>query len=153
MRPSLMLLFFGLVNSALVKRNVIFQKINAITTTRSRWLITFVIDLDHYEKLLSTLRDDFKIVEESIQTLETMYAATNSRGFLNPETFFIGAIMELCRELVSLNASQEDISNMFVSFQSLRIRNRRSLLPFIGSVKLLIWHRIGTRLRFDQTTC
>ena len=89
MRPSLMLLFFGLVNSAQVKRNVIFQKVNEITTTGSRWLITFVIDLDPYEKLLSTLRDDFKIVEESIQTLETMYATTNSRGFLNPETFLL----------------------------------------------------------------
>ena len=89
MRPPQMLLFFGSVNSALVKNNVIFQKVNEITTTRSRWFITFVIDLDPYEKFLSTLRDDFKIVEGSIQALKTMYAATNSRGFLNPEFFLL----------------------------------------------------------------
>lgn len=39
-----------------------------------------------------------------------MYAVSNSRDYLNPEIFSIGAIMELRRELVFLIASQEDIT-------------------------------------------
>ena len=54
-----MLLFYGLSESVLVKRNVVFQKVNEITTTRSRWLVTFVIDLNPYEQFLTKLENDF----------------------------------------------------------------------------------------------
>ena len=106
MRLSLMLLFYGLSESVLVKRNVIFQKLNEITTTRSRWLVTFVIDLNPYEQFLIKLENDFVTVEESLGTIEKMFATTNSRGFLHPETFFIGALDNFRHELQSLKISE-----------------------------------------------
>ena len=106
MRLSLMLLFYGLSESVLVKRNVVFQKINEITTTRSRWLVTFVIDLNPYEQFLTKLENDFVNVEESLETIVKMFAATNSRGFLHPEIFFIGAVDNFRHELQSLKFSE-----------------------------------------------
>lgn len=128
---SLMLLFFGLTEQALIQRNVIFQKVNEVTTTRSRWLITFVTDLEPYEKFMSKMKDDFSKVGESISMVEKMTAKT--QGFIDAQTFFNGPIMALKQELVSLRVSYENSENMFVTFKSLQHRSRRSLIPFIGS--------------------
>lgn len=126
-----MLLFFGLTEQALIQRNVIFQKVNEVTTTRSRWLITFVTDLEPYEKFMSKMKDDFSKVGESISMVEKMTAKT--QGFIDAQTFFNGPIMALKQELVSLRVSYENSENMFVTFKSLQHRSRRSLIPFIGS--------------------
>ena len=133
MRLSLMLLFYGLSESVLVKRNVVFQKVNEITTTRSRWLVTFVIDLNPYEQFLTKLENDFITVENSLENIEKMFGTTNSRGFLHPETFFIGALTNFRQELQSLKFLEVHLKNMFSTVKSLKVKNKRSILPFIGS--------------------
>ena len=150
---SLMLLFYGLSESVLVKRNVVFQKINKITTTRSRWLVTFVIDLDPYEQLLTKLENDFVKVEESLETIEKMFAATNSKGILHPENFFIGAVDNSINELQYLKFSEAHLKSMFATVKSLKVRNKRSILPFIGSALsfFFIWTSCRTRSKFNQT--
>lgn len=133
MRLSLMLLLYGLSESVVVKKNVIFQKINEVTTTRSRWLVTFVIDLNPYEQFLSKLESDFVKVEDSLEAIEKMFAATNPRGFLHPVVFFIGAVNNFRHELQSLKFSEAHLKNMFATVKSLKMRNKRAILPFIGS--------------------
>lgn len=128
-----MLLLYGLSESVIVKKNVIFQKINEVTTTRSRWLVTFVIDVKPYEQFLSNLESDFVKVEDSLETIEKMFAATNRRRFLHPEVFFIGAVNNFRHELQSLKFAEAHLRSMFVTVKSLKVRNKRAILPFIGS--------------------
>ena len=59
--------------------------------------------------LLTKLEHDFVKVEESLETTEKMFAATNSRGFIHPEIFFIGAVdnfrhTRLLQEVLSLGS-------------------------------------------------
>ena len=41
----------------LIRENVVFEKTNEVSTTRSNWLITFAIDLNPYQDLLNKLND------------------------------------------------------------------------------------------------
>ena len=54
----LLLLGVGLVQSTLVAQNVVFQKVNEVTTTRARWLVTFVTDLNPYIDGMAQLARD-----------------------------------------------------------------------------------------------
>ena len=58
MRPILILLTLGLCESLIIHENVIFQKVNEITLTRSKWLVTFVLDLKPYSNFLQKLSSD-----------------------------------------------------------------------------------------------
>ena len=40
------------------QHNVIFEKIGEITTTKSKWLVTFVIDLKLYQEFIYSLKCD-----------------------------------------------------------------------------------------------
>lgn len=51
-------LLFTLSNSAFISENVVFDKVTTITTTRSRWLVTFVIDLKPFELFINKLSID-----------------------------------------------------------------------------------------------
>ena len=54
-RLLIILVFLGLTLAAQVRQNVVFRKITEVTTTRSRWSITFVIDLNPYATVISTV--------------------------------------------------------------------------------------------------
>ena len=58
MKCCVLLLCIGLALGSQVAHNVVFQKMNEVTTTRYRWLVKFVIDLEPYENLLSKLSRD-----------------------------------------------------------------------------------------------
>lgn len=46
-----------------MRQNVIFYKINEITTTKSKWLITFVNDLKPLESFINMLTHDIEVAE------------------------------------------------------------------------------------------
>ena len=48
-------LLVGVSNAVIISNNVVFSKVNEITTTRSEWVITFVIDMAPYEESLTSL--------------------------------------------------------------------------------------------------
>ena len=75
-----------------------------------------------------------------------MFATTNSMGFLHPETFFIGALDNFRHELQSLKISEAHLKNMFATVKSLKVRNKRFILPFIGSALSFLF---GTVLEQD----
>ena len=70
---TLLLLTNGLTSSLLIQYNVVFQKINEITTIRSRWLLTFVIDLEPYEQLITKLGQDFENVQKAFTSLDLLH--------------------------------------------------------------------------------
>ncbi|KAK7480230.1 hypothetical protein BaRGS_00028506, partial [Batillaria attramentaria] len=51
----LLCLCIGLVEGSLGSHNVVFRKVNEVTTTRSRWLVTFIIDLEPYVDAMNRL--------------------------------------------------------------------------------------------------
>ena len=54
------------LTNSFIKENVVFEKVNEITTTRSRWLVAFVIDTDPYQKVLDKLSDSFQGIKNSL---------------------------------------------------------------------------------------
>lgn len=52
---SVTLLLLGLAFAIEIRENVVFNKVNDIILSRSRWLMTFVVDLDSYKNFLDKL--------------------------------------------------------------------------------------------------
>ena len=48
----------------------IFENIGEVTTTRSRWLVTFVIDLNPYQDFINSLKYDLKGAIIMAQTMK-----------------------------------------------------------------------------------
>lgn len=53
--PFLILIWLTNGNSMIVRKNVIFEQSHEISTTRSRWLVTMVIDLSVYDQSIDKL--------------------------------------------------------------------------------------------------
>ena len=48
----------GLMEALVINENIIFHKDNEVAITRSKWLFTFVVDLNPYENFLMRLAVD-----------------------------------------------------------------------------------------------
>lgn len=55
MRLILLILWLAGFSRALVVENVYFNKVNEFSMSNSRWLLTFVISIDHYKDILAKL--------------------------------------------------------------------------------------------------
>ncbi|CAG2257257.1 unnamed protein product [Mytilus edulis] len=74
------LVLFGLTSQFIVKENVMFQKIKEISTTRSNWLITFVVDLDPFEMFLNKIEQDLGkafLATQKVHTISMFYTPGN----------------------------------------------------------------------------
>ena len=69
---TLVLLLFSHANTLLITQNVAFQKVNEITTTHSRWLVTFIIDLEPYEHFINKIEDDFVKTDKAVSTMSAV---------------------------------------------------------------------------------
>jgi hypothetical protein len=58
MNFSFLIVLLGLASVINCQHNVIFEKIGEVTTTRSKWLVTFVIDLNTYQDFINSLKCD-----------------------------------------------------------------------------------------------
>ena len=52
---GLTLVLLGLTLATQVRQNIVLRKISEVTTTRPRWSVTFVIDLNPYATVVSTV--------------------------------------------------------------------------------------------------
>ena len=70
MRVVVFVLLTVMVKCGTVTENVVFQKVNDVTTTRAKWLVTFITDLSPYLKGMDRLERDinhaFSMVQEAI---------------------------------------------------------------------------------------
>lgn len=128
MQLSLILLaIFGLtlyVDTAELRNNVVYRKINDVTTTRSTWTVTMVIDLDPYTALLNKLA---KSIKETRSTIVHVIAR-NPPG----RSAIVNDFRSLMTELSTLEKTQFELLERFLEYHSLKPRTKRSLLPFIG---------------------
>ncbi|XP_052082136.1 uncharacterized protein LOC127719850 isoform X1 [Mytilus californianus] len=127
------LVLFGLTSQFIVKENVMFQKIKEISTTRSNWLITFVVDLDPFELFLNKIEQDLGKAFLATQKVHTISM------FYTPEKkHILATILSLQREVEGLNRTKDYLQSQFNDYQSLyydetaKFKTKRSLFPIIG---------------------
>ena len=73
LRTNILMLFLLTSAGALMHENVFFHKIWGFSMSRSKWLISFVIDLSTYERFLERLTGDINKV--AIMTDKVLNAA------------------------------------------------------------------------------
>ena len=123
-RLSFILVLLGLALATQVRQNVVFRKVSEVTTTRSRWSLTFVIDLNPYVTVMKTVEGNINNLLGVIQTVvENRAPGTN--GLVND---FRG----LDNELKTLRETYFGINARLGEYHALHTRTRRSLVPFIG---------------------
>ena len=127
--PLVVMLFVGLcyTQGTLVSRNVVFQKVNEVTTTRAQWLVTFVTDLKPYMDGMERLYKDVGEVQQVIWQIVSHY---NKKGHIYTASFAkLGQEAKMIREgLVGLQTN-------FLEYRTLHTdanRDRRAIIPFIG---------------------
>ncbi|XP_046574034.1 uncharacterized protein LOC124282108 [Haliotis rubra] len=120
----ILLVYVGLASGAMMFENIIFQKLNDVTTTRSKWLVTFVIDLKPYQSYLTKCQTDINDVALIIhKVINKNYSATYS----GIESMFV----KLDQEIDNLNITLNNLRENFLEYHHLS-RPKRSLLLFVG---------------------
>ena len=131
--PSLVTALFILATTRWVAGDVgadsvMYQKVSVVTTTRARWLVTFVMDLPKYEKAINNL--EYKVNEISNKSWNLTSYFTQA----GQSTWYIQGINRLRDEISVVRNTYQGLKDHFYEYNSLayRKRNRRSLLPFMG---------------------
>ena len=65
----------GMTEALVINENVVFHKENDVTITRSKWLFTFVIDLNPYRNFLMKLAIDVENAAIVARNLSQLYDA------------------------------------------------------------------------------
>ena len=123
-RLPIILVLLGLTLATQVRQNVVFRKVSEVTTTRSRWSITFVIDLNPYVTVMNTVEENINHLLGVIRTV-VENRAPGSNGLVNE---FRG----LSNELETLRETYFGVNARLAANHALHPRNKRSLVPFIG---------------------
>ncbi|CAC5412411.1 unnamed protein product [Mytilus coruscus] len=127
------LVLFGLTSQFIVKENVMFQKIKEISTTRSNWLITFVVDLDPFKLFLNKIEQDLNKALSATQKVHTI-----SMFYTPGKKHILATILNLQREVEGLNRTKDYLRSQFNDYKSLyydataKFRTKGSLFPIIG---------------------
>ena len=114
-------------STSFIKENVVFEKVNEITTTRSRWLVAFVIDTDPYQKVLDKLSDSFQGIKTSLTEAWGELSNLNflARNRLN------NVLTLLYKERQNIKRSRDFLREELDEIHSMH-RSKRSLIPIVG---------------------
>lgn len=118
-----------LTNGMIIRENVIFEQFRDISVTRSRWLVTMVIDLSTYDQSIDELYNSLDEINKVNNNLKKYYNVPLKgkyfRTFKGLET-----------EIINLRTAQDAVYNSFQILNPLHdmigYRRRRSLLTIIG---------------------
>ena len=73
MRLLILLSLIGYAVGVIIHENIVFQKVNNITSTRARWLISFVQDLRPFRYFLTRVAADIDQVAEMTDAMIRHY--------------------------------------------------------------------------------
>ena len=136
--------------------NVLFVKDGDMSLSRSRWIMTFILDINVYEEFILKLNKEINDAASLGETISRHYDKPKSEGYLS-------IFQALRGEIKSLQDVNLEIKNSFADLKSLKKRSRRSLFPFIGSALRFLFgtlsssdlsdirSNIGTLARNQQT--
>ena len=133
----LTLILVGYAYGAIVYENVIFQKVNEITTTRARWLVTFVQDLSPFKYFLAHVSTDIDKVAEVTDAILVHYNDSRPN--------FQSTLVNLKEEVNSLDKTLEGILQSYTTYRTLGSgsRSRRSLFPMVGRIMSFMFGTIS----------
>lgn len=117
----------GLTGAVLINENVVFQKTNDITTTRAKWLASFIIDLQPFSQFIGRLEQDIYAASLIVEGIVEKYKTPGKAV----EYLFIFRALQ--KELQYLNSTRLHIWSGFLDYQLLHTRAKRSPFDFIGS--------------------
>ena len=116
-----LLILLSLVVSAvgvIIHENVVFQKVNEITSTHVRWLVTFVHDLEPFWYFLGRVNDDILRADTVARTLIRYYPEPEHDGFRS-------TIRYLQKELQTLKDTHKSIISGYRDYKALGARTGR----------------------------
>lgn len=128
----------------IVNQNVVFEKIETIATTRSKWIVATVITLDPYDKLLNQLNQGLNVIGKSLNNIMSQEA---NHAIRNGSLLLQFGRMLTMHDTISRDVKQLKNSYQFIrqEFQELRsisnneslVREKRALLPIVGKALFL----------------
>lgn len=123
----------------IVNKNVVFEKIKNIATTRSKWIVATVITLDPYDKWLIQLNQGLNVIGKSLNNIMSQEA---NHAIRNGSLLAQFGRMLTMHDTISRDVKQLKNSYQFIrqEFQELRsisnnerlVREKRALLPIVG---------------------
>lgn len=128
----------------IVNQNVVFEKIETIATTRSKWIVATVITLDPYDKLLNQLNQGLNVIGKSLNNIMSQEA---NHAIRNGSLLLQFGRMLTMHDTISRDVKQLKNSYQFIrqEFQELRsISNNESLVSITYSRQsfiIFIWYR------------
>ena len=115
-------------NSLVVSESVIFQKTNEIYQNDAQWFVTFVHDLEPYQKLINKIRADVDRTNKIVHVVKNDYH--KSKLIAYAET-----LERLQLEVDLLSDTYQSIYKTFENYQVLNThRSKRSLIPLVGNL-------------------
>ena len=136
LRTNILMLFLLTSAGALMHENVFFHKIGGFSMSRSKWLISFVIDLSTYERFLERLTGDINKV--AIMTDKVLNAAdTPEHSRLRNE---YKTVLEGMRgEISVIKGVHADIVESFNDYRLLKEtdgqgRHKRKVFGWLGDL-------------------
>jgi hypothetical protein len=126
MKILLTLILIGVASGVFIHENVIFRRLNDFTTTRSKWTISFVLDLKPYGNFIDKLSENINNATIVARNLLSRYHSPEGKGFMK-------MFLNIEREIKGLNATRNGILKTFTEYKQLHRRSKRSLFPFVGS--------------------
>ncbi|CAG2210600.1 unnamed protein product [Mytilus edulis] len=122
--------------STFIQENVVFHKVNEITTTRSNWLVTFVIDLAPFENFVNQLSKD---IAQSFILAQRATLFYSKPGY---EMYF-RTLNNLKEEYRWLTGMYETILSGLQEYDKLQHRTKRSVLPFVGRIMSFLFGTVS----------
>ena len=77
------LLLFGLSNAIEIREGVVFNKVNDIILSRSRWLMTFIVDVDSYKTFLDKISVDIENANGLAVIMSERYTKLGHANYLS----------------------------------------------------------------------
>ena len=130
------LLLVSYAFGVIIHENANFHKVNEITTTRARWLVTFVQDWSLFRHFLARVTADIKDVANVTDAIISRYNVPKQDNFLN-------TLINLREEVDSLDKTLGGILQSFTSYRSLGSRSRRSVVPVIGRIMSFLFGTVS----------
>ena len=124
-KSLLLLASVGVVQGIIFNENVAFRKVNEVTTTRARWVVSLVIDLDPYKSLMTKLREDiFRVGTFAGNAVRQCCPESEDR--FGPSFDRLAERVDIIKE--SFGVLQDEFSSYLLLYN----RGKRSLIPVIG---------------------
>ena len=103
-----------LIDHSIINENVLFYKDGEMSLSRSRWILTLVLDIGAYERFIVKLTSDLKTAKNIMVWMSKHYSCEKMAGYLS-------GFQSLQDEILMLEAINTDIKNSFLNMKDLKI--------------------------------